>query len=192
MFSLMLGPKRYRLPCDFTERTFMLFGRSREASVPCRLQIPLRHYAEIQWNPVSFRFIRDTLRTSLRSICLLRDCRLILHGTDSLQIWEIPSMGKWNVCQHVLDFSGNDTHNERFRYHQHSDRILSLSTGLSGLGSVIIRLALTRPFQKLSEFFMTELWAKIYYKLLSNSGWYCYFGETISLLKYLHILTVTR
>lgn len=90
----MLGPKRYRLPCDFTERTFMLFGRSREANVPCRLQIPLRHYAEIQWNPVSFRFIRDTLRTSLRSICLLRDCRvspsmeLILFKYGRYPPWE--------------------------------------------------------------------------------------------------------
>lgn len=57
------------IPVRFYRSNIYVIRRGREASVPRRLQIPLRHYAEIQWNPVSFRFIRGTLRTSLRSIC---------------------------------------------------------------------------------------------------------------------------
>ena len=101
------APKRYRFPVRFYRANiYVIRWKLRGECVPCRLQIPLHHYAEIQWNPVSFRFIRGTLRTSLRSICLLGDCRFTLHGTDPLQV-------SWNVRQHVLDFPDNDTRSEQ-------------------------------------------------------------------------------
>lgn len=71
--ELQRGCETISISMRFYRANIYVIRRSRDASVPCWSQIPFPHYAEIQWNPVSFRFIRGTLRTSLRSICLLRD-----------------------------------------------------------------------------------------------------------------------
>ena len=131
------APKRYRFPERFYRANiYVIRWKPRGECVPCRLQIPLHHYAEIQWNPVSFRFIRGTLRTSLRSICLLRDCRFTLHGADPLQV-------SWNVRQHVLDFPDNDTRSEQISGIVNiPNRRLSVSLPPNG-HPPIIRLSLT-------------------------------------------------
>lgn len=45
-------------------------------------------------------------------------CRPTLYETYP------PLQVSWNALQHALDFTDNDIRNERFRYCQHSDRIL--------------------------------------------------------------------
>lgn len=121
--GLQRGCETISISMRFYRLNIYVIRRSRDASVPRWLQIPFPHYAEIQWNPVSFRFIRGTLRTSLRSICLLRDSvvppsmKPTPPPPPTLQV-------SWNARQHALDFTDNDIRNERFRYCQHSDRIL--------------------------------------------------------------------
>lgn len=117
----------------------MLFGQS-EGQVFRRLQIPLHHYARIHWNPVSFRFIRSTLRTSLRSICLLRARRSVLDGTD-------PPLVSRNVRQHVLDFLDNDALNERFLYRRHSSRILGPCSRIRSPNNLSLSTILSKHFQ---------------------------------------------
>ena len=83
---------------------------------PCKYRCAIM--LESSGIPVSFRFIRGTLRTSLRSICLLRDRRFVLDETDPLQVSR-------NMRQHVLDFLDNDARNEPFLCRGHSNRIVS-------------------------------------------------------------------
>lgn len=104
----------------------MLFGQSEGQVSPMLGNTVSRNNARIRRNPASFRFIRGTLRTSLRSICLLGDRRARFRARSNRSSLSVSR----NARQHVLDFLDNHARNERFRYRRRSGRIPSF--GWSG------------------------------------------------------------
>lgn len=113
--------RRYRSRCDFTGWTFTLFDEAETRVFPagCKYHFPIMRKS----SGIPCRFVLSVAR------CGHRYVRFACSGTLSFHpLWNPPPppslQVSWNAHQHALDFTDNDIRNERFRYCQHSDRIL--------------------------------------------------------------------
>lgn len=91
----------------------------RECSAGCKYHFPIMRKS----SGIPCRFVLSVAR------CGHRYVRFACSGTLSFHpLWNPPPppslQVSWNAHQHALDFTDNDIRNERFRYCQHSDRIL--------------------------------------------------------------------
>lgn len=111
--------KRYRSRCDFTGEHLRYSTKPRRE---CSLLVA-NTISPLCGNPVESRVVSfyPWHAADIVTFDLLAQG---LYRPPTLYETYPPLQVSWNARQHALDFTDNDIRNERFRYCQHSDRIL--------------------------------------------------------------------